>query len=42
MSGRTWIMMLIMLAVNWGGFLIMLIYGIRQEGRKMLSNKGRE
>ena len=40
MSGRTWTMMLIMLAVNWGGFLIMLIYGIRQEGRKMLSGAG--
>jgi arginine exporter protein ArgO len=42
MSGRTWIMMLIMLALNWGGFLFMLIYGIRQEGRKMRSNEGRE
>ena len=40
MSGRTWIMMLIMLAVNWGGFLIMLIYGIRRERRKMLSDAG--
>ncbi len=38
MSGRTWVMMLIMLAVNWGGFLIMLIYGIRRERRKMLSD----
>ena len=40
MSGRTWIMMLIMLAVNWGGLLIMLIYGIRRERRKMLSDAG--
>ena len=40
MSGRTWIMMLIMLAVNWGGFLIMLIYGIRREGHKMMSEAG--
>ena len=40
MSGRTWIMMLIMLAVNWGGFLIMLIYGIRREGRKMMNEAG--
>ncbi|SVA89606.1 uncharacterized protein METZ01_LOCUS142460 [marine metagenome] len=35
-------MMLIMLAVNWGGFLIMLIYGIRRESRKMLRNEERE
>lgn len=42
MSGRTWTMMLIMLAVNWGGFLIMLIYGMRRERRKMLSNDGKE
>ena len=40
MSGRTWIMMLIVLAVNWGGFLIMLIYGIRRVGHKMMSEAG--
>ncbi|MEE2610192.1 MAG: hypothetical protein VX992_05885 [Acidobacteriota bacterium] len=34
MSYDTWIMMVIVLIVNWGGFVAMLAYGIRQEARK--------
>tara|TARA_B100000745_G_scaffold291600_1_gene231613 strand:+ start:91 stop:231 length:141 start_codon:yes stop_codon:yes gene_type:complete len=34
MSYDTWIMMVIVLIVNWGGFVAMLAYGIRQESRK--------
>ena len=34
MSGRTWVMMLIMLAINWGGFIALLVYGLRRESRK--------
>ena len=34
MSYATWIMMVIVLIVNWGGFVAMLAYGIRREARK--------
>lgn len=34
MSGRTWVMMLIMLAINWGGFIALLVYGLRRERQK--------
>lgn len=28
MSGRTWLMMLIVLGLNWGGFIFCLWYGM--------------
>ena len=31
MSGRTWAMMLIVLAINWGGFVALLLYGLRRD-----------
>lgn len=34
MSGRTWVMLLVVLGINWGGFVAMLIYGIRREAAK--------
>ena len=34
MSGRTWVMMLIVLGVNWGGFVGSLVYGLRQESMR--------
>lgn len=34
MSGRTWLMMIVILAINWGGFVAALTYGLRREGRK--------
>ena len=34
MSYDTWIMMVIVLIVNWGGFVAMLAYGFRREARK--------
>jgi hypothetical protein len=30
MSGRTWIMMAIVLCLNWGGFIFCLWYGARR------------
>jgi hypothetical protein len=30
-SGRTWLMMLVILGLNWGGFLVTLVYGLRRE-----------
>ena len=34
MSGRTWVMMLLMLALNWGGFIAMIVCTMRRERRK--------
>jgi hypothetical protein len=34
MSGRTWVMMLLVLAVNWGGFIGALVYGMRRDQRR--------
>jgi hypothetical protein len=34
MSERTWIVMLIILAINWGGFVGTLVYGLIREGRR--------
>ena len=31
MSGRTWLMMLVILGINWGGFVLALTYGLRRE-----------
>ena len=33
MSGRTWIVMACILALNWGGFVFCLWYGARRIGR---------
>ncbi len=34
MSGRTWLMMAILLGINWGGFIALLVYTSRREARK--------
>jgi len=34
MSGRTWLMMLLVLALNWGGFVGALVYGMRRDSRR--------
>ena len=34
MSGRTWLMMAIMLGINWGGFIALLVYSNRREAHK--------
>jgi hypothetical protein len=31
MSGRTWLMMVVVLALNWGGFVFCLWYGSRKS-----------
>lgn len=33
MSGRTWLMMLLILALNWGGFIATLVYGLQRDKR---------
>ena len=40
MTGRTWLMMLIVLAINWGGFVALLVYGMTREARKRRGDKG--
>ena len=37
MSGRTWLMMAIVLGINWGGFVALLVYGVRREAQKARS-----
>lgn len=34
MSGRTWVMMSLLLAINWGGFIGALVYGMRRDSRR--------
>jgi hypothetical protein len=34
MSSRTWIVMLVLLALNWGGFVLTLAYGLQREARR--------
>lgn len=34
MSGRTLTMMVLVLALNWGGFIAALAYGIHRDKRK--------
>jgi uncharacterized membrane protein len=34
MSLRTWIVMLSILALTWGGFVATLVYAVRSESRK--------
>lgn len=33
MSGRTMVMMFAILALNWGGFIAALVYGVRRDAR---------
>ena len=33
MSGRTYVMMFLILALNWGGFIATLAYGVRRDKR---------
>ena len=40
MSGRTWIMMLIVLAINWGGFVALLLYGLSRETHRRKDKEG--
>jgi len=34
MSGGTWLMMAILLGINWGGFIALLVYSSRREAHK--------
>ena len=34
MSGRTWLMMLLILGLNWGGFIAALAYGLQRDRRR--------
>lgn len=34
MSGRTWLMMVLLLGLNWGGFIWALAFGAIREGRQ--------
>jgi hypothetical protein len=34
MNGRTWIMMILMLGLNWGGFVVSLWYAVTRENTK--------
>ena len=34
MSGRTLAVMIVILAINWGGFVAALAYGVRQDRRR--------
>ena len=34
MSGETWLMMAIILGINWGGFIALLVYSSRREAHK--------
>ena len=34
MSGRTWLMMTLVLALNWGGFVVCLWYGSRRTEQR--------
>jgi len=33
MSSATWLMMALVLGLNWGGFIFCLWYGVRRAGR---------
>ena len=33
MAGRTWLMMALVLLINWGGFIALVAYGMRRESR---------
>jgi hypothetical protein len=34
MSGRTLTMMILVLALNWGGFVLALAYGVQRDKRR--------
>jgi hypothetical protein len=34
MSGRTWLMMILILALNWGGFVVSLWYAVTHESTR--------
>ncbi len=34
MSGDAWMLMLVILGMNWGGFIGLLIYGARQSKKR--------
>ena len=34
MSGRTWLMMILILALNWGGFIVSLWYAVTHESTR--------
>ena len=38
MTWETWSMMLIVLPLNWGGFIGLLAYGVRRENRNGRGN----
>ncbi len=40
MSGRTWLMMVIVLGINWGGFVAMALYGVAREARRQQGKQG--
>ncbi len=40
MSGRTWLMMVIVLGINWGGFVAMVLYGVAREARRQQGKRG--
>ena len=31
MSTRTWVVMIVVLTINWGGFIAALLYGLRRR-----------
>ncbi len=41
MSGRTWLMMVIVLGINWGGFVAMVLYGLAREARRQEGKQGK-
>ncbi len=42
MSGRTWLMMVIVLGINWGGFVAMALYGVAREARRQQGQQGKQ
>jgi hypothetical protein len=41
MSGRTWLMMFLILGINWGGFILALMWGVRADARKRRGTQDR-
>ena len=39
MNIRTWVMMITILVICWGGFIGALIYGMRQQARRQLDER---
>jgi len=40
MSTRAWLLMVVILALNWGGFAVTLVYGLRREARRARGTPG--